>query len=587
MFKTRLQRWGYSKNTKSDDWHALAALYSLRRSQGKRATAFLVHERRKTVKDLRAHVQGVGTSFHSFTEAALGCDIPPHVRAFTPVPRRTTPSSSDTSCNGDATTSPSTRSNGLSLTPGFADSPPTSVPSLLKTSVPSVSGCSPIPEIRMDPSAKVRHQGQTSHDGSSIEDFEWIHGDLRRPSDASLASCGHLQQDVKTMALQVMEPTLLRSRYGADDIQSWLLVDRSTERDASPSSRSSCLTCQEPLENQDMTFRRLQPSTARPRSILSNSDHASMTLPAAMDNNNEPWRFLACCFGACMHMSLGWEERAKALLSEATEHLEAMLRAQDSRTLTALNLMFVILHQHDQGRIARSTVLAAHSAAERVLPLDDPVRNTTHWMLLVANDQLAATGNNGTVVQRLEKVYTGFMASLGQTDATTQTALYNYSWMLLHEEHCVEAEGHLRSLYDLSASTLGPKHMQTIVVLSTLGRALEKQERWEEAISTMQKAIKDCADTLGRNHPYRLESKRRLALVYSDLDRDEEMIELYWQVLEGRIKMLGRQHQYTAAMRRDLVNMLEYTHQWDEAAQRRIDGLFTSTSPPASPYEAF
>ena len=249
--------------------------------------------------------------------------------------------------------------------------------------------------------------------------------------------------------------------------------------------------------------------------------------------------------------------------------------------------MFVILHQHDQGRIARSTVLAAHSAAERVLPVEAPVRITTHWMLRVADDQLSEPGDNGIVVQQLEQVYTGFVASLGQSDATTQTALYNYAWMLLHEDRCVEAEAHLRPLYELSASTLGPKHMQTIMVLSTLGRALEKQKRWEEAILNMQKSIEDCADTLGHNHPYRLESKRRLALVYGELDRDDEMIELYWQVLEGRIKMLGRQHPYTIAMRQDLVNILEYTDQWHGAAQRRIEGLFSSISPPASPYEAF
>ena len=324
MFKTRLQKWGYLKNTKGDDWHALAALYSIRRSQGK-PTAFLVHERRKTVKDLRAHVKGLGTSLAAFTEAARDCVIPSHVRAFTPVPGGTPPSSSETSCNGDAATSPSAQSNGLSLTPGFTDSPPSSVPSLLRTSVPSVLSCSPIPEIRMEPSADIRHESQILHDRSSVEDFEWIHGDRRRASDASLASCGHLQQDVKTMALQVIDPTTLRSRYGADDIQSWLLVNRPTDGDASPNTRSSCLTCQEPLWNPDMTFRRLKTSTARPRSLLSSSEDGPMTLPATTDNDNEPWRFLACCFGACMHMGLGWEERANSLLSEATEHLEAML----------------------------------------------------------------------------------------------------------------------------------------------------------------------------------------------------------------------------------------------------------------------
>src|SRR5580700_11224116 len=86
MFKGRIRLWEYNKNIREGDWAALAVLHKIRKDTGKRATEFLVHDKKKTVVDLRKHIKSKNMSEDEFLAAALNSAIPDYVRSYTPDP---------------------------------------------------------------------------------------------------------------------------------------------------------------------------------------------------------------------------------------------------------------------------------------------------------------------------------------------------------------------------------------------------------------------------------------------------------------------------------------------------------------------
>jgi hypothetical protein len=282
-------------------------------------------------------------------------------------------------------------------------------------------------------------------------------------------------------------------------------------------------------------------------------------------------------------------ELSTTSLNGASAELEEMLSRKDCLTLISLNLMLSILHMHDQGSIAESIVRSALRVAERVLSPDDPIRATIAWMVTVAGRTIQKGGRDGDVLVKLEEINRAFERDLGPTNPTTIASGYNVAWMLCREGQWEEADRILCTLYETCRSSLGPIHMQSIMVLSTLSRAQSRQGHYSAAMGTIERAIRDSESTLGCNHPHRLELKRRLALMYQDIGEKEPMEELYWDVLKGRIKMLGTQHNYTAGAKKDLEDLLKELGKWNEdgSTQWSIDELFASTSPSSSQHEAY
>jgi hypothetical protein len=423
-------------------------------------------------------------------------------------------------------------------------------------------------------------------------DFILVSDTPRPPSVASSTSssaCNQIEQDVRTMALQVFKPANLISRIGADDMSSWVYLNSTVGRDNDRDSDELCPKCNQPISQHVKNLVNLAPSTQGPRSLLEHSDQLAMILPASTDSHGEAWRWIAFCFASCMAMSRGDVDLSDEFLHVAAAEFEEMLAKHDCLILTGLNLMLSILHMHDQHSIAESVVHSALTVAERVRPADDPIRATIKWMTTVAACKLEESGGNGEVLTQLESIYEGLREDLGGENPSTLAALYNFAWMLCFEERLAEAEQKLHKLYASSSSSLGPTHMQSITTLTTLSRAQANQGNYNAAIQTIQTAIRDSEPTLGRSHPHRLESKRRLALMYRKIGEVPLMEELYWDVLKGRIKMLGPEHSYTEGMRVDLVELLKELGKWNEdgSTQAAIDELYAQPSPPTLQHQAF
>jgi tetratricopeptide (TPR) repeat protein len=581
MFKSRLRQWGFVKNLSSNDWHALAKLYKARRDSGKQATEFLINGRRKTIADLQKHIRSLSQkpSEEEFLAAAESMTVPPHMRSYTPDPGGT-PNSLSSSTESISST--------LHFTP-ISSKIPLSYPrssSMKDRPLHKEDGTAPIPST-----ASPRHpttEAALQQESVTNEDYVFISNISEAASEAlsSPSSCDQVQQDVRTMALQVVKPVPLMSRYGAEDIRSWVLVSSTEATEGAQDNGTLCPQCTQAMSEHCISLEGLAPSNQQPRSLLCSAAQEAMILPSTTEGRGEAWRWMAFCFGACIHMSRGDTELSTKLLASAAEELEEMLSKYDPLTLMSLNLMLSILHMHDQGSIAERIVRSAFEVAQRVLSVDDGIRVTIEWMVTVAGRTLQ---KGGEVLVKLERIHQAFDTTLGTSSPTTIASLYNVAWMLCCEGRWQEAEETLQDLYERSSASLGTMHLQSTMALATLSRAQSRQGKYTAAINTIKLSIRDSVSTLGRSHPYRLELKRRLALMYQDIGKKELMEDLYWDVLKGRIKMLGTEHPYTAGAKADVEELLKELGQWNEdgSTQSSIDQLFINTSPVCVSYEAY
>lgn len=98
MYKARLSQWGISKNYSDKDYQICAVLHHTRQNNGKRATAFVIHGHKRSLKDLHKYIKGRKMTEDEFLAAALKnvhCNSEndqqqeeqyAHVRAYTPEP---------------------------------------------------------------------------------------------------------------------------------------------------------------------------------------------------------------------------------------------------------------------------------------------------------------------------------------------------------------------------------------------------------------------------------------------------------------------------------------------------------------------
>lgn len=585
MYKTRLSQWGFAKNARGEDYRALAALHRTRKdSAGKPATEFLVRGRKKTIADLRAYIRSKNLSEEDFLAQAEGFTIPPHIQCYIPDPNGTKTSPSH-SPEDRPVPSPLLSSDGLHLTPsssGSCSSPPDSSLRVRRPSGTNFGFLAP----EKSPIGQGRpYRPRGTQDMAIEDDFVLVPGFAKPRSETSSSSpcsCDQIQQDVRTMALQVVRPAALMSRYGAEDIQSWVLLSPGVD------AGSLCPKCNEPMGNHPAGLEGLAPSVRESRSLLIDCAQDAMTVPSTTECSGEAWRWLAYCFGACIYMCRGQSHLSKLHLEGAAGEFREMLKKRDPLILTSLNLMLAVLHTHNQGAISKTILLSSLNVAQHDLLRHDPIRITVEWMTTVAGLNLQPTGHNGEVLEQLKRVQRALAHDLGTENLSTIAALFNLGWMLLFEDRFAEAEEALRQTYAASTHRLGSMHMQSITALCTLARLQSSQGHNDAAVESYQTAIRDCEPTLGSNHPHRLESMRRLAKIYGEMGQKELKLELYWTVLRGRIMMLGASHPWTLGARRDLIALLKELDKWnsDGSTEWQINLLFERTVP-TFPHESY
>jgi hypothetical protein len=575
MFKARLGHWGVNKNSKNNDWGAIAKLHKIRKESGKSATEFLVHGRKRTLAQLRKHIKSKSMTDQDFLAAALEIEIPAYIRCYTPEADDAAdpePATSTSQCDQGAACHPPamdtllsspTRSGTCQLSVASLlnqqrnESPRLAQGHVLSTNITTEA----LPRL-LDESWKQQREYRSNH-GVLI-------GPPSRPAPhlpGSLAArCQHIQNQLSRMAKQALIPSAVQPS-DFEDLESWVYLTN-TLIHLDHDLTLNCSQCNQAVSSHLNTLDdyvqvdRLANATASPLLSLSpansviTSDHRAAAL-----------KWVVRCFSACIYMTHGTSNLAEQSLVDAEGEVENMLATNNPLTLTSLNLILSILHVHDQGQIVESIVGSALKVATNVLGCANPITVTIAWMTAAAGQKLPQPGLDANA---LCCAYRDFVARLGDDHPHSITALYNLSWNLIIDDAWDEAESNLRRLHQTSCHVLGSAHMQSITALTSLSRVLSNQDRNESAIKIMQEAIERSKNTLGLSHPYRLESKRRLALIYEKINDKPRMESLYWDVLRGRVKMLGRTHPYTVGAKVDLVQLLQDLGKWD--AQGRVKG---------------
>src|SRR4051794_8883560 len=219
MFKSRLARWGFSKNTSDKDWKVLAALLKRRENEGKEATEFMVHDRKKSAADISRHIKGKNISEKAFLADAWDLPIPPYVRYYTPDPTA--------ECRP-----PSQGSNSdfedISFTPASSESPPKLSSALL------AQGQLVLPQR---PDSHPKHHG-----GHTVDTHEYSEGALgdSPPEMVSISQldsppesepCDHLRQYLRGISIRALTPDSAASKTADEDAQSWIMILKTGKND--------------------------------------------------------------------------------------------------------------------------------------------------------------------------------------------------------------------------------------------------------------------------------------------------------------------------------------------------------------------
>ncbi len=590
MFKARLGPWGLNKNSKNNDWGAMAKLHKIRRETGKSATEFLIHGRRRTLAQLRKHIRSKSMTDQQFLAAALQFEIPSYIRCYTPEQEDITDEASSTSQQGDVKSMPRslTSTNELLPSPTISGKPRLSITSLLNQpddhGLPLIGQIS-LPEAVLQTSARPTSQRLNQQRPSPAIKEPMVSSPAQSAPNlsSSLATpCHHIQNQLNRMAQQALVPSAA-PQCKFEDLDSWVFLTNLLN-DADHGPMLDCSQCNQPLFSHLNSLDdyvhvdSISNATTSPSPQLIpvfTSDHRAAAL-----------KWVVRCFSACIYMTHGTPDFAQQSLFDAESEVKTMLETDNPLTLTSLNLILSILHVHDQGSIVESIVGSALKVANSMLGFKNPVTITIAWMTAAAGQKLPQPGLDTIALRR---VWQDFTEQLGGDHPHSITALYNLSWNLIIDGAWDEAERNLRHLYQTSCQVLGLSHMQTIAALTSLSRVLSNQNKNDAAIETMQEAIERSKNTIGPSHPYRLESKRRLALLYGKVNDKPQMESLYWDVLKGRVKMLGRKHPYTVGAKVDLVQLLQELGKWDDhgQAERAIETLFEQQEDCKAWHEAF
>jgi hypothetical protein len=561
MFKARLARWKFSKNSTDRDWKVLAVLLKRRENDGKQFTEFMVHDRKKSAADIRRHIKGKDIPEEVFLADAWDIPVPQYVQCYTPEPAAPFRPPSRSSSQGF---------EDILFTPDSSESPPKFSSAALAQGL-------------------LNRLPRRSHSQSSVERLDLRGGQAvltdeyngRVPSYSPLEMvsisqsdsqsesepCDHLRRYLRGISIRALTPDSAASHSRDEDSQSWIMILKAGEKDP----EVSCSKCgQSVIAHPNMLEDSPLPAHL-PRRLFGPSSAGTAT--TTFDNDCSialPW--ISCCFAACLYQNNA--ELVARSLASAKMQLRNMLMNKNAMLLTGLNHMLSLLHMHQQGSVAESVMNAALEVAELFLKPQDPVRTTIQWMTAASGQKIE---KSGLTSQSLRDVLESFVNTLGPDHPHTLTAMYNLSFQLLLDGSTSEPQILLRKLYEKSKAILGRSHMQTITALTTLSRAQSNEGHHQAAIETMKAAISSSEATFypDLDHPFRLESKRRLAQLHEKLGQKELMEPLYWEVLVGRIKMLGK-HSYTFGAKRDLIALLKDLGKWDDQGQmeKKVSDLF-------------
>lgn len=144
--------------------------------------------------------------------------------------------------------------------------------------------------------------------------------------------------------------------------------------------------------------------------------------------------------------------------------------------------------------------------------------------------------------------------------------------VLEHLGRFVEAEIMFKETLLLLEEVLGRRHPYTLIILIRVGRALYRQEKYEEAEKISREAVRG-QSVLGPTHPDALMGLENLACTLSCLGRLEEAEAMHRESLARHEEVLGPRHPNAILSKANLANTLSSKGKYEESDRLAEEAL--------------
>jgi tetratricopeptide (TPR) repeat protein len=261
------------------------------------------------------------------------------------------------------------------------------------------------------------------------------------------------------------------------------------------------------MSNRLATLSHLESYKENLESIISNADDFNSIYRHF--ENAEGW------FSGFLEQN-GYAKRAEEMSRRLSNWLETTLGLEDSKTLTALSNLALVLRK-----------LGKYEEAEEM---------------------------NRRALQSREKV-------LGPKHPDTLVSLSNLALVLRKLGKYEEAEEMNRRALQSREKVLGPEHPDTLVSLNNLALVLQGLGKYEEAEKINQRALQCREKVLGPEHPDTLCSVWGMAVDMEMNQKYDDAVPYYQRACSGYKKVLGEGHPDTVSCMRGYSEMIEYMKQ--------------------------
>ena len=300
-------------------------------------------------------------------------------------------------------------------------------------------------------------------------------------------------------------------------------------------------------------------------------------------------RFLSKCFATCILGGQGYNDKAHATMDMATRSFEHIVTKEPSQCLIILSVLLPVLESTGQRSVAKGILEAALKSSTKILGVSHPVVSTLDFMLDIVSGKSDISKYD---LSKLEQTYQDAVRMWGPDAPSTLTTQYHVGWRL----NCSSASSDkaLEVLTDLRSkceASLPRNHIQTVVCMMTMARALHHMKQPLEAATLMREAVDRLYGVYPWFHPYCLEARSRQAVLLTDLGGHDVEALLRTAVI-AQAKILGPENRKTKSTLSRLRKVLRGQKRSQEAKElpkwlNHISVIETDEDDPLTAYQTF
>ena len=269
---------------------------------------------------------------------------------------------------------------------------------------------------------------------------------------------------------------------------------------------------------------------------------------------------------------LGETKTAQEFFDRAQPALD---RGFGANSIEAMNARYSRIEDHARNSEAELALQEATALEAELAGVDAAWAHELAFeaRILRAQAMEEAGDVEGSISLNRELLADPSLTLLPKADEAADTLRHNLAYSLLNSGGFVEAEGLVRSALASEEERLGADHPQTLYTKKTLGQALHRQGRLDEAVPWYAEVFEKRRARYGDDHALTLNSGAQLASAYNTLGRPAEAEPLLRRALQVRIDRGEGESQDALVDRVMLTTTLDKLGRVDEALAMADEAL--------------